>query len=271
MLQDLELGGYAKRTIENYLGGVRDFARFHRRSPADLGQAEVRAWVEHLRARGLGSQRLRQYFAAVKFLYAKTLGRPEVVSFLSWPHGPDRLPTVLDVEEVGRLLGALQLLKYRVFFSTVYATGLRVGEAMALETGDIDAARGVIHVRRGKGGKERLVMLSARLLEMLRAYWRAEHPPKPYLFTTDTGRQLDRGTVRQALRRAAAGAGIRKRVTPHTLRHCFATHLLERGTELRVIQVLLGHASVRSTTRYTRVSTKLIAGTPSPLDLLPAV
>lgn len=270
MMQDLDLGGYAKRTKETYLASVRQFAKFHGRSPTDVGQPEVRQWVEHLRKRKpkLGMQRLRQHFAALRFLYSKTLGRPAVTSFLSWPKDPEKLPVVLSEEQVHRLLGAFTTPRMRVFFTTVYAAGLRMSEACRLETRDIDAERGVIHVRHGKGGKERLVMLSPRLLVILRAYWKQERPPAPWLFAGRTGNHLAAGVARDAFRHAATAMKLGKRVTPHVLRHSFATHLLEAGTELRVIQVLLGHDSIRSTTRYARVSAGILAKTKSPLERL---
>lgn len=272
MLHDLRLGGYAPTTIESYLAVIRMFAAHERRSPAEIGQAEVRAWVEYLTHEcTLSKQRLRQHFAALKFLYGKTLGRPEVVSFLSWPRDKPRLPVVLTMEEVAALLQALYSVKLRVFFTTVYATGMRLREASLLETRDIHAARHVIHVRHGKGGKERFVTLSARLLAILRAYWKQERPPAPWLFASRNGTPLDPCVVRIALHHAAAHAGVATKVTPHVLRHSFATHLLEGGTDIRIIQVLLGHASLRSTARYASVSTKLIARTMSPLDMLPQV
>jgi len=157
-------------------------------------------------------QRIRQHLAALKFLYTKTLWKPENVSFLSWPSDPQKLPTVLAAEEVERLLGALERPKYRVFFTTVYATGLRVREACRLETRDIDAARSVIHVRQAKGQKERFVMLSPRLLVILRAYWSLERPPAPWLFASSTsGRCLNADMARKALKLAAAKAGVDKR------------------------------------------------------------
>jgi integrase/recombinase XerD len=268
MMHDLELAGYVPTTRLIYLNAIRDFAAHFRRSPAELGADDVRAWVGRLRKEvGVGPQRLRQHLAALKFLYTKTLWKPEVVSFLSWPSDPQRLPTVLAADEVERLLGALERPRYRVFFTTVYSTGLRLGEACRLETRDIDAARGVIHVRQAKGHKERFVMLSPRLLAVLRAYWSLERPPAPWLFASSTsGRHLDPHTARKALKLAAAKAGVEKKVTPHVLRHCFATHLLEGGTDLRVIQVLLGHGSIKTTTRYARVSTALIANTQSPIE-----
>jgi len=270
MVHDLRLRGYAPGTVDRYVNAAQRFADFFPgRAPGRLVRADVRRWVEHLERSGIGPQRLRAQFAALRFLYGKTLGRPEVVSFLSWPKERERLLVVLSPGEVSRLLESLETLKYRVLFTTVYATGLRISEACRLQTADVDAQRGVIHVRYGKGGKERLVTLSDKLLQTLRAYWRAERPPGPYLFVTASGRPADANVARTALRRAAESAGISKRVTPHTLRHSFATHLLERGTDVRVIQVLLGHSSLRTTTRYARVSAQLIATTPSPLDLLP--
>jgi site-specific recombinase XerD len=268
MMQDLELGGYAPPTKTKYINSIRDFAKYFGQCPSTLRQKEVRQWVEHLRGKDLSSQRLRQHFAALRFLYGKTLGRPEMVSFLSAPKEKRRLPVVLSVEEVAKVLQSIVVLKYRVFCATLYATGLRVGEACRLKTGDIDAARGVILVRNGKGNKERLVGLRPQLLHVLRGYWKRERPPAPWLFASRTGDHLYAGSVRDALADAASRAGIDKRVTPHVLRHCYATHLIEQGTELRVIQVLLGHENIGSTTRYARVSAGMISKTKSPLELL---
>lgn len=268
MIQDLNFGGYSPKTMESYVTSIKMFAEFHRRSPDLLGQSEIRAWVEHLYAQSIGAQRILQHFAALKFLYGRTLGRPEVVAFLKGPRVVKRLPVVLDPTEVQRLLAAFDRPKYRAFFTTIYATGLRFGETRQLKATDINAARGVIHVRYGKGNKERMVMLSQRLLTLLRDHWRREHPAWPLMFTGQTGRPLDTHILRNALRRATERAKISKRVTPHILRHSFATHLLERGVELRIIQMLLGHQSIQSTTHYTGVSTELIAKTKSPWELL---
>ena len=268
MMHDLELAGYVPKTRLIYLNSIRDFAKRFRRGPSEMGADEVRAWVDHIRETGVSPQRIRQHMAALKFLYTKTLYRPEAVSFLSWPSDPPKLPAVLAAEEVERLLAALERPKC-VFFTTVYAAGLRVLEAARLRTDDIDAARGVIHIRVAKGKKERYVMLSPRLLRILRAYWSLERPTPPWLFESSRGgRHLNSQTARSALKLAAAKAGLGKKVTPHVLRHSFATHLLDRGTELRVIQVLLGHGTIKSTTRYARVSTERIAKTQSPLDHL---
>ncbi len=270
MMNDLELAGYVSDTKRRYVKTIENFARFHGRSPEKLGQEEVRQWVEELRAPGtLSSQRLVQHFAALRFLYAKTLGRPDVVSFLSSPKVPKRLPVVLSPEEVARVLNAIELLKYRVFCTALYATGLRITEACRLETSDVDAARGVIHVRHGKGHKDRLVGLVPSLLTLLRDYWKKERPPTPWLFASQTGRHLRAESVRKALHEAAKRAAVDKRVTPHTLRHCYATHMLEQGNELRVVQAMLGHAGADSTARYARVSAGMLSKTESPLDRLP--
>ena len=269
MMQDLRLAGYALKTQKTYLECIGLFAQFCW-EPAQADQEGVRAWVAQLEKSKVGPQRLRQHFAALKFLFGKTLARPEQVAFLSWPKDPKRLPTVLSASQVSALLGALESPKYRVFFTTLYATGLRLKEACHLKTTDIDAARGVIHVRLAKGGKERLVMLSPKLLVILRAYWKQERPAAPYLFPTKTKKPLDPDMARRVLHRAAAAAGLNsKQVTPHVLRHSFATELLESGADLRVIQVLLGHDNIQTTTRYARVSAALISKAKSPLDRLP--
>ncbi len=269
MVQDMELAGLRPKTQKTYLESITALARFFGRSPSRLTQEDMRTWVRDLTDRDVSAQRLRQHFAAMKFLFAKTLARPLDVAFLSWPREPDKLPEVLSEEEVGRLLAEFRTVQYRVFFTTLYATGLRIGEALALETRDIDACRGVVHVRHGKGGRPRLVMLSPRLLRVLRAYWGQERPPAPFLFSSQkTGRPICRDAAREALRRAARAAGLEKYITPHVLRHSFATHLLEGGTDLRTIQVLLGHSNIRTTTVYARVSTGVIQGVKSPLDRL---
>lgn len=271
MVHDLELAGYVLTTRLTYLSSIRDFAAHHRRSPDVLGPDDVRAWIDVLtKERKIGPQRVRQHMAALKFLYTRTLWKPENVSFLSWPSDPKRLPAVLAAEEIERLLSSFTEPKYRVFFMLVYAAGLRLHEACWLETRDIQASRGVVHIRpeNAKRKKERYVMLSPRLLTILRAYWSQTRPPAPWVFASRKGTALCEGTARTALRLAVQKADIEKKATPHVLRHSFATHLLEGGTDLRVIQVLLGHESIKTTTRYARVSTALIAKTPSPLDRL---
>jgi len=269
MTQDLDAAGYADSTRSTYFNAIGDVAKHFWCCPSTLNREEVREYVDYLRTRtGVGPSRLIGHMAALKFFYAKTLGEPGMVSFIVMPSRTEYLPEVLSVEEVQRLLEALRKPKYRVFFTTMYATGLRMKETCALQTGDLDAARGVMRVL-GKGRKERLVPLKPRLLEILRAYWKQERPPGPWLFPARfSDRPLIPVTAQQAFKRASKEAGLDDKLTPHVLRHSFATHLLEAGTELRVIQVLLGHASIGTTTRYARVSTALMAKAPSPLDLL---
>lgn len=274
IMHDLKRTRYAEGTQREYLRVMDLMVKHHWCCPSTMDREQVRAWVDHLHAQldagQIGEQRLRQHYAALKFLFAKSLGKPDLVSFLGrGPTERKKLPVVLSVDEVDRLLSALKRPKFRVFFTLVYATGLRVSEACRVETGHIDAERQVLRVI-GKGDKERLVPLSPRLLRILRAYWKQERPRAPWLFTSRKGDALRADTARIAIKRAAQQAGLTKKVTPHVLRHTFATHLLDNDTDLRVIQVLLGHASISSTTRYVQVSTKTLAKTKSPLEQLPA-
>jgi site-specific recombinase XerD len=270
MKQDLELGGYASKTIKEYLHAVRRFAAHTKRRPEELGQAEVRAYVEYLRKqRKYGPSMLKLQLAGIRFLYAVTLGRPEVVAWMSWPRQPAKLPVVLSGTEIAKLLGAMSNPMYRAIAMVMYGAGLRVSEACALRVTDIDAERGVIHVRRGKGNRERCAMLSKRLLMALRRYWAASRPPLPLLFPGEDPRKpITPDPVRRAMAAAVKASGLSKRARPHVLRHSFATHLLDTGTDIRVIQALLGHASIRSTMRYVQVSRATLAKATSPLDLL---
>ena len=270
MIEDLTLADYAVSTKKIYVGAIEVMAAHFGRSPAKLSRDELRGYVTGLRARCPSPSRLRQHLAAIKFLYGKTLGRPDDITFITFPWLRPKLPTVLSADEVARLLEAVAQPTYRAVATTIYSTGLRVTEACLLETSDIDATRSVIRVRHGKGRKERLVPLDRSLLLMLREHWRRERPEAPYLFTASVARGAARPpTVRKALARAAATAGLSKRVTPHVLRHSFATHQLEAGTDVRVIQAMLGHSSIHSTTRYTQVSVELLRQAKPLLDALP--
>jgi len=270
MTQDLEMGGYAVGTRQQYLATVVRFVKRFGCGPEEMGQEELRTFVAELGASGIGASTLKVHVAGLKFLYERTLGRPQEVAWMGWPRPPRGLPRVLDASEIAGLLGAMRLALYRTIALVMYGAGLRISEAVGLQVGDIDAARGVIRVRRGKGGKSREVMLSPKLLGALRTYWRAARPPQPYVFASPkTGRPVKAETVRTAMRRACQDAGLKKKVTPHMLRHSFATHLLEGGTDVRVIQQMLGHSDVDTTMRYTRVSTAMISRTKSPLDKLP--
>lgn len=263
---DLKMAGKAPGTIQQYLSSIRGFEAFLGRELDQATPDELRAWVKHLQHQSIGSARLRCHYSALTFLYRKTIGQPEKVAFISMPRSDAPLPVVLTPAEVQRVLGSFTTAKYRTFFTLIYATGLRIREAVLLETHDIDAAQQVIRVRHGKGGRPRLVPLSRKLVITLRTYWTHERPTHPWLFTSKTSQPLCHETARRALLCASAVAGIGKVVTPHMLRHAFATHLLEQGTDLRKIQVVLGHGSIKSTTIYTQVSAKEIASLRSPLE-----
>lgn len=270
MRRDLAFAAYSKSTQEAYVKTAKAFAAHLGRPVSEAGRDDVRAYAELLGQRGRSASWLKMKLAALVFLFRKTLGRPNDVSFVCFPKQHSPLPPVLSIDEVHALLGALKHRRYQAIAMVLYGAGLRVSEALALEVSDIDGARGVIRVRHGKGDRAREAKLSPTLYGWLRGYWAEERPPRPYLFASPrTGRPPSAETVGHALAQAAEQAGIKKHVTPHVLRHSFATHLLDAGTDLRVIQVMLGHQSVRTTARYTRVSTKLMRQTPSPLDLLP--
>ena len=263
---DLRMADRAAGTIQQYLASVRRFEAFLGLDLAEADQGTIRSWVEHLQGQPIGPERLRCHYSALKFLYGRTLGQPEKVAFLSMPHKDAPLPMVLTTAEVQRVLDGFLVAKYRVFFALIYATGLRIREASLLQTGDIDGMAQVIRVRKGKGGKDRLVPMPSKLYALLRAYYKHERPAAPWLFVSKSGRPICHETARRALLCASARAGIGKVVTPHMLRHSFATNLLEHGTDLRKIQVVLGHGSIRSTTIYTRVSPEQVASVRSPME-----
>jgi len=271
MGQDLAFGEYSNSTREQYIRSAKELGAHYGRPVAELVRDDLRAYVELLRGRGRSASWLKMKLGGIVFLYKMTLGRPTDVSFVLWPKQHSPLPTVLSLPEVAAILEALQRPVYRAIAMVLYGTGLRIDEALSLEVGDIDGARGVLRVRHGKGDRARDARLSPRLLQYLRDYWDMERPPRPYLFASRrTGRPPTQESVRHAFAQAQEQAGITKRVTPHVLRHSYATHLLEAGTDIRVIQALLGHRSLQTTMRYTRVSTALVQKVPSPVDLLPS-
>jgi site-specific recombinase XerD len=270
MGQDLALAKYAKSTQKKYLGTAEHLSSRFGRPVAELTRDQLRSYMEEVVGRGKSTSWVGTQVGALSFLYRKTLGRPDLVSFLSYPKKHSPLPTVLSLDEVGALIRAIRRPRYQAIAMVMYGAGLRITEALALKVTDIDGARGVIRVRHGKGDKAREAKLSPTLYQWLRQYWARERPPAPYLFASRrTAKPPRTETVRRAITLAAKQAWIKKRVTPHVLRHSFATHLLEEGTDVRVVGALLGHASIQSTARYARVTEKLIRETPSPLDLLP--
>jgi site-specific recombinase XerD len=259
----------APRTILQYVGSARRFEEFLGHDLGDASQESVRRWVDVLRQQAIGASRLGLHYSALKFLYARTLGQPEKVAWITIPKAKAHLPSILAPAEIARLLGGFTTAKYRTFFTLVYGAGLRISEACRLETRDIDAMQHVIHIRDGKGGKDRLVPMGGKLYGLLRAYYKHEQPAKPWLFASKSGGPLCAETARRALLCAAAASGIGKIVNPHLLRHAYATHLLESGEDLRKIQVVLGHASIKSTQIYTQVAPNQIAAVRSPLEDLP--
>jgi site-specific recombinase XerD len=268
MREDLQLKNYASGTIQQYLGCARTLAA---KLPVPLAKAkesQLRKYVLAM-ARECSPATVKMHVAAIRFLYEVTLRRPKLVEALHFPKVPHRLPDILGADEVRRLLEAVSPPKHRAVLMAAYGAGMRISEACSLRTTDIDSQRGVIHIREGKRDRNRFVMLSPVLLTTLREYWKLYRPTPPVLFPGDaSGTFVSHAAVRKALHRARCKAGIAKRVTPHSLRHAFATHLLENGTDIRTIQALLGHGSIRSTARYTQVSVKHIGKTHSPLDRL---
>lgn len=268
MIDDMALRNFTPDTIRSYVGCVARFARHFHCSPDQLGPEQVREYLLHLiQKRRRSMSYYNQTRCALRFLYRETLGRQDVLESIVPAKQPRTLPVVLSADEVARLFAAITNLEHRAILMTAYAAGLRVSEATRLHVQDIDSQRMIIRVL-GKGQKERHVMLSPRLLKVLRAYWKSLRP-RDYLFPgTDLGSPIGSKTVCVACSRAAHKAGLNKHVTVHTLRHSFATHLLEAGTDLRTIQVLMGHSSIRTTARYIHVATASLAKTQSPFDHL---
>jgi site-specific recombinase XerD len=272
MIDDMQLRNLAPRTIDAYARRVAAFARHFGRSPDALGPEDVRAYLLHLvQEKHVSWSLYNQTVAALKFLYEVTLERPGVLHRIKCPKQPKTLPTVLSTEEVTRFFAAIRGLKHRAILMTAYAAGLRISEVVALRPDDIDSQRMVIRVRQAKGRKDRYVMLSPRLLGLLREYWKAARPTG-WLFPGEVpGRPISGKAVQSSCARAARTAGLGKHVTVHTLRHSFATHLLEAGTDIRTIQVLLGHRNLKTTAIYTHVAPTAGETTRSPLDRLAAL
>lgn len=272
MIDDLKIRNCSPRTIQCYTSMVARFAKFHGRSPEQLGAEQVRDYQKHLIDSGASWTIFNQSVAALKFLYRITLRVPWSVEQIPYGRRPRKLRVVLSQDEVIRLLEAVEHPSYRMVLLTAYATGLRLTEALALKAEHIDSARMMLHVERGKGQKPRMVPLSDVLLTQLRAYWRKDRQASkrcPWLFPgRNPARHLEVSTIQTACQVACAVAGITKHATPHTLRHCYATHLLEAGTDLRTVQVLLGHACLETTAIYTHVQRKLVGATKSPLDAI---
>jgi integrase/recombinase XerD len=273
MLEELERRNFAETTKQCYIQAVEEFAGYFKRPPDQLGPEHIREFQAHLfTKRKLAANTVNQRLAALRFFFVKTLRRPWNAADTPYPKKVIHLPIVLSQEEVVRLIDAAVLPFHRVILMTLYSTGVRRAELAHLKVSDIDSERMIIRVRGGKGRKDREVMLSPRLLEALREHWR-RHKPKEWLFPGgrwhNSEKPITSKVAWQACQQAALRAGMEKKVHPHTLRHCFATHLLEDGADLRTIQMLLGHRDLEETTVYLHVSKRHLNATPSPLDKLP--
>lgn len=270
MTEDLRLRNYSSNTIKVYLASVASFALHFGKPPDQLGPEHVREYQLFLVQQKKASwAAFNQTVCALRFLYKTTLGRNEMIEHIPYPRHQKGLPTVLSQAEVSALLAALRNLKHRTLLTTIYAAGLRVSEVVNLHLTDINSQHQLIQVRQGKGHKDRLVMLSPNLLLLLRQYWKAYRPTHWLFPGDDPQRPLTTVSVYRICRHASQLAGLSKSVSPHTLRHSFATHLLEAGTDLRTIQLLLGHRNLKTTAIYLHVSTLALRSTTSPLDLLP--
>jgi integrase/recombinase XerD len=274
MFDELERRNYAKSTADAYIHALKEFAAYFHRPPDQLGPEEVSQFQLHLiRDLKLAPLTVKQHIAAVRFFFIRTLKRSFLPGDFCYPKIPMRLPVILSKEEVRKMIDAATTLLHRTLLMTLYSTGVRRAELVSLKVSDIDSDRMVVHIRQGKGGKDRDVPLSPTLLETLREYWRWKKP-RLYLFPGEAkngsnGEHLTSKAVYHAVKGAARRAGIQKNVGPHTLRHSFATHLLESGADLRTIQLLLGHASLNHTTVYLHLSQRHLRACPNPLDELP--
>jgi integrase/recombinase XerD len=269
MIEDMTLRNLSPHTIRAYIDRVAVFAKHFGKSPENLGPTEIRAYLLFLvEKRHVSWGYYGQAICALRFLYRVTLGKDWVVEGVVTPRKEKKLPVVLSPDEVSQFFQAVTSLKHRAILMTAYAAGLRVSEVVALHVADIDSRRMVIRVRQGKGRKDRDVMLSPRLLAVLREYWKATRPAENLFPGNVPGKPISAAAVERACRGACEAAGLGKHVTVHTFRHCFATHLLEAGTNLRTIQLLLGHRSLGTTAVYTQVSATILGATQSPFDRL---
>jgi integrase/recombinase XerD len=268
MIDDMTARRFKEKVQKDYVRHMRNFAVFLGRSPDTATSEDLRRFQLHMAKQQIGAPTINSAIAALRFFFMVTLERPDLVRPLRIVTEPRKAPVVLSREEVARLLEAAPGLKYKAALSVAYGAGLRVSEVANLKVSDIDSERMTLRVEQGKGQRDRTVMLSPRLLELLRQWWKAAHP-QVWLFPGQN--PINPVTARQINRAVAAAkdlAGISKRVSPHTLRHSFATHLLEQGADIRVIQVLLGHAKLETTALYTRVAVSTIRDVESPLDRL---
>lgn len=270
MLDDMRLRNFSPHTQKSYINQVARFARYFNQSPELLGPEDIRTYQLYLTDEcQLSPSSFGITVAALRFLYGTTLEKDWTFEKIVLPKMPRKLPVILSPEEVSHFLDCVDTFKHRTILTTCYAAGLRISEAVSLKPTDIDSQRMVIRVEQGKRQKDRYVMLSPVLLDMLRRWWRVEKP-KDWLFPGEgPGTHISKEAVQEACQRARRFCGIRKPITPHSLRHAFAVHLLENGADVRKIQLLLGHRSLETTARYLRIATSKVCSATSPLDLLP--
>jgi len=270
MIEDMEIRNLSPNTQLAYLQQVSSFAKYCQRSPEVVGPEEIRGYQVYVtNERKLAPGSLSIIASALRFLYKVTLKRAWVDAEIPLPKKPFILPVILSREEVAHFFESIASRKHRTILMTAYAAGLRISEVTRLKLTDIDSQRMMLRVEQGKGQKDRYVMLSPQLLEILRAYWKVTHPTV-WLFPGDIpGRPISKAAVEQACQKARRVSGIKKPITPHSLRHGFASHLLEAGTDVRKIQLLMGHRSLATTARYLKVATTTVCATTSPFDLLP--
>jgi integrase/recombinase XerD len=266
MIEDMTIRKFAPKTQHDYVQRVKNFAAFLGRSPDTASFEDVRRYQLHLAASGVGVPTINQTISTLRFFFKVTLGRHEIIEHTHVIREARKLPVVLSLEEVARLLDAAPGLKYKAALSVAYGAGLRAAEVISLKVSDIDSKRMIIRIEQGKGGKDRNVMLSPSLLDLLRCWWKTARP-QGWLFPgRDAAQPMTTRQLNRACHAAAQLAEINKHVSLHTLRHSFATHLLEQNIDVRVIQVLLGHAKLDTTALYTRVATKTISEVMSPLE-----
>ena len=273
MTEDMQVRNLSRQTQASYVLQVSQFARYFNKSPAVLGPEEIRSYQVYLtNQKKLEASSIKVAVAALRFLYRVTLKRPwDFGEIVPSPKAPRTLPIILSPDEVVQFLGCIPNIKHRTILTACYAAGLRITEAVHLKPAAIDRQRMVIRIEQGKGRKDRYVMLSPKLLDVLSDYWRAVRP-KVWLFPGDIpGQPITRHSVEKVCQAAHQRSGLSKPVTPHSLRHAFAVHLLKSGADLRTIQLLLGHSSLNTTARYLRIATSKVCATTSPLDLLPQI
>ena len=270
MICDMKIRNFTASTKRTYLHHVSSFARYFKESPEFLGPEHIRHYQHYLiEERGVSICSLAQFVAVIRFLYGVTLGRKWVIETVIYPKIPTRLPRILSRQDMAQFLAGCHEPKYHAIFSTMYATGVRTREATEIKIKDLDSDRGILQVRQGKGNKDRITVLPPALLTLLRTYWKQERPD-PWLFPGRSKKSpISPSSVQGVCRKVREQLGMRKKFTPHALRHAFATHLLEQGVDLRTIQEMLGHQCLSTTSIYTHVSAERIQQITSPLETLP--